>query len=251
MEKIKKSWSEMKTFFNTQCSVLNYEDNSDDFYIWIVIGKKEFYTQLPKNPGNEDYDEFIADYKPIADICYHPFTADGKEIVRSESRPLGTTTHFTSVADSDINIGNGIELFWDFSNDDDILSMPSGSSSKRKRIEFKFLDSIWMKEGTLYFHNTKKRSYIDFYVVCPEGEYYYDNDGESQQATEDTPIISYGTHLYIQGDCPMGDELNTESCSEEIKNNYKFWLDITVPNTDDDSNGYVILEVFRERTVIL
>ena len=76
-----------------------------------------------------------------------PLSPDGKEVVRAESRPEDTTTCFTGIGDSAEGIGDGKEFSWDFSNDDDIVEAPSGM--KRKRIEFKFLDSVWIKEGTL------------------------------------------------------------------------------------------------------
>lgn len=204
---------------------------------------------LTVNDGSEDFS--ISDGIDLIRriIKPNPKSDDGKDIVRAESRPLNTTTIFVGKADN-TGIGDGKELKWDFSNADDDISTPP-SNCKQKRLEFKFLDDIYVKEGTIYFHNTKKGSYIDLYVVCPNGQYYYDNNGDLQQATEDTIVSHYVIHSFIQGDCPMGDELNTESCSSKIPSNYKFWLDITVPDTDSSSNGYVNLELYRERTVIL
>ena len=51
--------------------------------------------------------------------------------------------------------------------------------------------------------------------------------------------------------CIMGDELNTEAASSEIPSNYKFCLTITVPASDNSSKGYVSIECYRKRTVIL
>jgi hypothetical protein len=250
MEKVYKSWSQLKSMLNTRNTVLYYEENDDDFYVWIEIGNKEFHSSIPIVSGNSDYAEFLENYKPLADT-YHPITEDGKEIIMTTSRPLDTHTIFVDKGDSATEIGAGTDLVWDFSNDDDEIDMPSGSGMKRKRVEFKFLDSVWMKEGTLYFFNAPKGSYIDFYVVCPQYGYYIDNSGQLKQATEDTPVIHYGVHCHMQGSVPMGDELNTESCSVEIKVPYKFWMEITTPDTDNESNGYVRLELYRKRSVIL
>ena len=181
----------------------------------------------------------------------NPLSDDNKEMIRTESRPIGTTTWFTGAGDVAGDIGGGKELAWDFSNDDDIIAMPSGESGKRKRLEFSFIDYIHVKDGKIYFHNAIKDSYIEFHVVCPDGQYYYDNNNNLQQADGDTIISTYVNKQRFQGTCPMGDELVAEVCSGQIPSYYKFWIDVTVPSSDNSSNGYVRLEVYRTRTVIL
>lgn len=179
------------------------------------------------------------------------YDSEGKEFQRAESRPLDCTTYFTTKGDSVNAIGEGAILAWDFGNQDNEIIQESGSLIRRKRIEFKFLDTIYIKEGTMYFHNTLKGSYLDLYVVCPQNNYYYDNNGIPKLATEDKIISHYIINQFLQGSCPMGNEFNTESCSGGIPVNYKFWLEVTVPAEDEESNGYVTLEIYRKRTVIL
>lgn len=179
------------------------------------------------------------------------YADDGKKIVRSESRPLGTTTCFVGRADSATAIGEGKALTWDFSNDEDLLEIESGAGTKTKRIEFRFLDSVWIKEGALYYHNAPKGCHLDMYVVCPAGGYYLDNSGNIQMAFEDTPVSHYVISHFLQGTVPMGDELNTESCSDEVPNYYKFWIEITTPVEDNTSNGFVEVELYRKRTTVL
>jgi len=140
-------------------------------------------------------------------------------------------------------------LEWDFSNSTDDITPPTGF--KRKRIEWSFIDSVWLKEGTLFFHNASKGSYVDVKVVCPAGNYYYKNDGTPTYAEVDTVVSHYVNHYFFQGTCPMGDELNTETCSNEIPANYKFRIEVTVPDTDSTSNGYINFEMYRVRTEIL
>lgn len=251
MEKLIKSWSQFKALLDAGLLFIEDQRGTHDYILYGQDSILLYKCVLANEDMASDITDYETNYQSKKSTFLNPIDPDGRHFTRAESRPLGTITCFTDKGDSATNIGDGNELYWDFSNDDDLVNMPSGSTMKRKRIEFSFLDSVWMKEGALYFHKAKKESYLDFYVVCPENGYYLDNDGELQQATEDTPIIHYGIHIHIQGDCPMGDELNTESCSVEIKSNYKFWLDITVPNTDDESTGYVTLELYRKRTVIL
>jgi len=178
-----------------------------------------------------------------------PRTFDNKEIIRSDSRPLGTSTYFTCAGD-DTEIGNGKDVFWDFSNDDDISSAPEGY--KRKTIDFSFAEDIFIKEGSFYFFDTLKGSYGQMAVMCPAGHYYYNRDGSLNQATEDIPIIKFVNKHFFAGSCPMGDELNAEGAQESpLPPNYFIRLEITVPESDIISFGWVSLEIYRARTILL
>lgn len=255
------SWSDLKNLSNIKHIPLQYCETPTKYEIFIIEEGQKYFTEIFKITSTvkgideeqniSDREDFEDNYKNLANTPSKPRSEDSKEIVRAESRPLDCTTVFTSRGDSDTEIGEGKILSWDFSNDDDIVEMPSGSGMKRKRIEFKFLDDIYLKDGAVYFFNTKKGSYGDVYVVCPAGQYYLKNDGTPAIATEDTIVAYYMVHMMIQGDCPMGDEFNTEACSEKLPKNYKFRIDITVPEDDNNSNGYINLEIFRKRTVIL
>jgi len=246
---IKQSWSEFKNTVDLKHLNIQYTETEEEYYIWAVDNGDRYYCIIDKDVDTEDQQDFENNYKSKANAPQNPRSVDGKTIVRAESRPLDCTTVFTCIGDSDNNIGDGKELSWDFSNTEDEVPAPAGY--RRKRLEFKFLDPVHIKEGAVYFYGAQKGSYVDFYIVCPAGNYYYDNNGNPQYATEDTIISHYVIHHMICGDCPMGDELNTESCSTEIPNTYKFWIDITVPDTDNSSYGHVSLELYRRRTVIL
>lgn len=181
----------------------------------------------------------------------NPTSTDNKDIIMSTSRPENTTTYFTCQGDDLINnkIGGGTNMFWDFSNTDNDVIAPAGF--KRKEISIEFIDRMWLKEGAVYFGDKLRGSYIDLFVVCPAGQYYVKNDGTPALATEDVIVSHYANHIFMSGNCPMGDELNTESCSGEIPNTYKFKLAVTVPDSDNSSFGYVELEFYRERTAVL
>ena len=253
------SWTNLRNLFNSKKVPLQYIETPCKYVVYFIDGVDRYWTEIWKDTSKVkginieqndlDKQDFENNYKPYANKPIEPKSDDGKTIVRAESRPLGTTTVFTGQADSDNNIGDGKILAWDFSNNNDLVDAPNGY--KRKRIEFKFIDSVWIKEGTIYYHNVLKNSYVDFYVVCPAGQYYYDNNNNLKQATSDTIISHYVIHHPIQDNVPMGDELNTESCSSEIPSTYKFWIDVTVPDSDNQSNGHIELEIFRKRTVIL
>ena len=186
----------------------------------------------------------------IEDVESAPKTADGKPMVRADSRPLGLYTYFTCQAD-DVGIGDGQEIFWDFSNDNCTISgAPVGY--KRKRMIMKHNDPIWLKEGAIYFHGALKGSYADMMVVCPAGNYYYNRDGSLAYAYEDVVIIHYIRKHFFAGDCPMGDELNTEGCSDvPTPTSYIMWCQVTVPDVDDSSYGWASFELYRPRTCLL
>ena len=182
-----------------------------------------------------------------------PTDADGKPIIRSDSRPLNTETYFTTAGD-DQELGDGKDSYFDFSNGDDIIDSTSvvPVGYKLKRMKLSFADPIYLKEGTIYFFNASKKSYAQLLIVCPTGQYYYDRSLNSQQASEDTPLIRYVNKHYFAGDCPMGDELNTEGCAiNALPPNYELWVDMFVPEDNTTCYGWVSLEMYRLRSVLL
>ena len=181
---------------------------------------------------------------------------DGRMIVRSDSRPREATTYFTMRGDSASAIGDGNIMTWDFSNSDDIVSdsltIAVPTNYKRKRIKLSFVDEIWIKEGSIYWENAPYGCHIDFWIMCPAGQYYLNRSGTPVQASVDTPLVHYVNHHRIFGNCYIGDELNTEGANEDgLPNNYELWVEITTPDTDETSKGHSELEVYRERTHLL
>jgi len=245
MYTISLAWTDFKQDVMSENFPLNYERQGNGYKVFVIDRTIMWFTILVVTADIEDFE---TNYKSLCNKSM--YSNDGKLTMRAESRPLECTTCFCGQADSDSGIGDGKILGWDFSNEDDDIT-PSGVDYKRKRVEFTFLDSVWIKEGTIYYHNTLKNSYLDLYVVCPSGNYYYTNDGTLTLATEDTVTAHYMLHHPIQGTVAMGDELNTESCSNEIPSYYKFWLEVTVPDTDEVSNGHLEIELYRCRTEIL
>ena len=140
---------------------------------------------------------------------------------------------------------------WDFSNtDDDVASPPTGYKQKMLKVYFK--DPIWIKEGTIYFHDAIKGSYVDFFVVCKDDKYYLNNAGVPTQADGDTKVQHYVVKHPITGSVPMGDELNTESAVENaITSDFFFCIEVTVPDTDSSSHGVIEFEAYREHTMDL
>jgi hypothetical protein len=163
-------------------------------------------------------------------------------------------------------------MAWDFSNSDNVvtdsITQPIPAGYKRKRLEIGFSEKIYIKEGSLYFHNAPKGQYLDFWVICKAGGVYDDPNGTIsgssigldparmyKVATADTPVTHYVNTQFMQGSCPMGDELNTEGASEAglptQQNKYFLWCEITTPDSDATSNGYASIELYRQRSHLL
>jgi len=258
---ISKTWTELKALQSSKTLHLQYEEMDDTpprYFIFAEDGQIIYTCKLLK--GTEDATDFETNYKANSNQPIQEKDADGKVYVRAESRPLQCTTYFTTAGDDDSSgvvqpIGAGDRMFWD-------ASEPSGSTPwttedapegmKQFSVDISFMDSIWLKEGTIYYMDCMKGSYIDMQVICPNGLYYM-NLGQVYQNTTGSDLIvdHYLNKHPMQGSVPMGDELNTESCSQELPSYLRFRMTITVPLADDSSYGYMEMEAYRERTVVI
>jgi hypothetical protein len=246
---IKKSWEQIKSTLGVNHNALQYEEDNDTYRIYLANGPFILSCDIDKMTELETKAEFETFYKQDANKPLFSFTQEGKPNVIASSRPYGTETYFTTCGD-DTDIGNGKRMEWDFSNSDDEVTAPTGF--KRKRMDLTFIDPIYIKEGSLYYHNAPKGCYGDCYVVCPIGGWFYTNAGALAQASEPTIIFHYVNKHPIQGSVPMGDELNTEETQiNPIFPGYILRIEITTPDTDTLSNGVVEFESFRARTVTL
>jgi hypothetical protein len=123
---------------------------------------------------------------------------------------------------------------------------------KQISVTIQFCDSIWLKEGTIYYMDCDKGSYIDMEVLCPNGGYYMYLGQVYQNTTgNDLAVDHYLFRHPMQDNVPMGDELNTETCSQELPSYLKFRLTVTVPEADVTSYGYMEVELYRRRTVVI
>lgn len=254
MEKINLNWTEFKQIVIQSKKLGFNEITNGDYYTLLATEDGVFLwqCQINKITDTDNKLDYETNYQIKANQALHPIDEDGKLFSRAESRPIDMTTYFTTCGDK-ISvpqfIGNGQPLKWDFTNSDNEITAETGY--KKKRIEFQFIDAIRVKEGSIYFRDTLFDSFLDLYIVCPAGNYYLNNDKTPILASEDTPVEHFVNKHYISGTCSTGDELNTEAASLEIPSNYKFWLEITVPESDVISKGYVSIECYRKRTIIL
>jgi hypothetical protein len=122
------------------------------------------------------------------------------------------------------------------------------------------MEGVYMKEGSFYFYNAPKGTYIDMYIVCPPGGYYdkkfLDEEGNITQTfhqAETEIVFGHWVVRYpLEGTCPMGDELNTEASSDLLTPEYIIWrAEVTSPEVTGltDFHGHFTLEFNRGRTV--
>lgn len=234
--------------------VLNYEGylidvkymNEDYVDIWY-----EEQLALGTYGGVEDFSITQEDAGNVVSAPVNPTLPDGRAIVRADSRALGTQTYFTMVGDSATGIGDGVDLRWDFSNQDNEVKSDD-SNWRIKHVDLTFIDPIYLKDGAIYFFNAQKGGYVRFAIICPQGQYYLDNNGQPGYAfTEGQPVHYFVMKHFMTGNCPMGDELNAEGAQENpIPVGYILRGIIVAPSTDSDSHGYASLEMYRKRSVL-
>jgi hypothetical protein len=218
--------------------------------------------------GGEDIlDALVAAHAGVYIEEDQPHMPDGRPIIRADTRPLNTQTYFTTSGD-DEGIGDGKELVWDFSNDDDLVpsgSVPSGY--KAKEIKLKFNCPVYLKDGAIYFFDAPWGQHMYMDIMVPSGSYYPNPEGQIPAAMLGLP----GDDMYAQapsgsdvlfqryvnnhktyGDCPMGDELNAEGAAVDALPVGWFLRGLIItPEDDDTSKGYASMEMYRCHTVLL
>lgn len=186
----------------------------------------------------------------------------GRWVVRSDSRKQGLDVVFQGSGDNCITkrSGDGIPFTFDFSAVADDVKWDNENAPvgyKQQIIDWQFCDWVYIKEGTLYFYNMPKGSFINFEILAPPGTYGLNKSLNEKQEIIKTyfptnedwyTILQWVVDYHIEGSAPMGDELNTESAAENPSPDYFIWRAIVnVPETEgwESAHGHWSLEVYR------
>lgn len=192
----------------------------------------------------------------------------GRWIVRVDSRRQNWDTIFQGAGDNleTQTVGAGTPFLYDFSatqSDPRWVTEGVPEGYKQQSLKWNFFDPVYVKEGSLYFFDMPKGSYIDFYVAVTQGYPYrkkgvnenYDVEGENMVCT--VPYLRFAhwvVHYHVEGNAPHGDELNTESAAEMPAYPFHiFEAVITIPEVMgwNQAHGHFALELYRPRTVVL
>lgn len=190
----------------------------------------------------------------------------GRWVVRADSRKSGYDVAFCGQGD-DLQtgrIGEGTPFLWDFSapaqdprwvTSETDPTIPNGY--KRQKIRWFFSDWVFVKEGTLYFFNAPKGTYLNFRVIAPPNTFFTRKKLDDHQnailnifpsGDQFVPFLHWVINYYIEGSAPMGDELNTESAADNPAYPGLIWeCELTAPDVNNISefHGHFSLEVYR------
>lgn len=205
---------------------------------------------------------YVTSFKHIG-----PLMDDGRPLIRADTRPLGTQTYFTMAGDGNDNkLGNGKTMMWDFSNNDDIFDPNTvenpttvASGFKAKKIDIKFREAVYLKDGTLYFFDAPWGCYGSMYITVPSGNYYPNPNGSIPAtalglsgdtmyayATKDVFYATFVQKQHMYTSCPMGDELNAEGAQvDPVPAGWYITGLIVTPENDNISKGYGSFEMYR------
>lgn len=249
--KVNKTWSELKALVTDRVLAMQYDEHETHYHVFAYDYHVRYKCKIDiDDTPNADQTDFETNYKPNINKAIEQHNVHGRKATVSSSRPIGTKTTFTGRGDDPVlGIGKGTICEWDASTTGDwVDDVPNGT--KTKTIDIKFNEDIWIKEGCIYFFNAPKGCYADLHVVAPAGSYVPDGQGGFIQVPVDTTLSKYIIHHMFQGTCPMGDELNTEEAQENALNStYLVRIFVTVPITDNVSNGFASFELYRVNTI--
>jgi hypothetical protein len=177
-DKIKKSYSEVKSLSVSKKLNIQYKENSRAYYVFItdeigtiyqsIIYKSDFLSgnvvvgiDLEQNAIDED--DFVINYKTIADthLSYEkPKTNDNRDYVYTTARPVNTHTIFVSEGDdlSDYrNIGGGSSI--------ELVHNIGESTTHNLYIDFNVIDNpTYIHEGYISFEGCT-RDRLSFHFV--------------------------------------------------------------------------------------
>lgn len=189
----------------------------------------------------------------------------GRWVVRSDSRKTDWDAIFQGCGDNleTGEVGGGIPFTFDFSvsSDDprwDNEHAPTGY--KMQTIDWRFCDFVYIKEGTLFYYNAPRGSYMNFSVIAPPGTSYVEKFSNPDLTvskktlltnTNWVEFIRWLVHYSFEGSAPMGDELNTESASDNASPSFFVWrAQVCIPDVPgyEQAHGHWALEMYRIST---
>ena len=221
---------------------------------WIAVTGEAVGT------GDGSETVFNLDNKEIRNLTVY---VDGVEetgisLDNSEYVDNNYSSHFCrGVITFDTAPGNGLAITADYEyaqiggdTDSDLTFDFGADGSNPKTYYLQFADPVHIKDGVCFYQSGELDSRLNVYVVCPAGQYYFDNNGAPALAAAEVVLAHYVVDQPLMGDAPMGVYFDVEARSKAIPSNYK--LKVTVDKGSSTTlKGCLRLEINRERTMIL
>ena len=222
--------------------------------------------QIYVNDGNRDYgyiegiDLILRINPPSSPTELDP---QGRWIVRSDSRRKDYDIVFQGAGDdlAHNTIGTGVNFRFDFNDTTTGQFVAAPEGFLRKRVQWNFIDLVYMKGGTIYFQNMPQGSYMDFYLTSPPGYPYsvknINSTGDIVRSTRVASAYTMWVHWVIKH-WVEGTNLSTiVSESAADMPSYPFMgysAEITIPIeagvTTFPAHGHWVLQFYRNRTVV-
>lgn len=203
--------------------------------------------------------EFYLDNKEVRNVAIYvgEDEIENFSIDVSEFEDNNKATHFsTGKITFDVAPPDGVEITADYEyatisgDSDNSLEFDFESDESPKTIDIGFCDPAHIKDGVVFYQNGELDSKMNVYVICPEGNYYKNNNGGYAYASTDTIIAHYVVEQPLLGTAEMGVYFDVEARSTAVPNNYKIRVTID-KGSATTLKGCVRLEINRQRTVIL
>ena len=216
----------------------------------------------------------VAAHTGIAVESSAPVMSDGRPLVRTESRPLGTRTYFTSQGDNLTTgkFGEGKAIMWDFSTDEDLfdatqwINAPTMVSGyKAKYMNLAFNTAIYVKDGNLWHYDAPWGSFCSMYVTVPSGSYFPNSYGTIPAAALGLTTGGYYSHAtknvfyscYVKrqrfyGSSADGMRFEAEGCQiNALPSGWYITIVISTLEDDVSSKGFGRLQLFRTDDITL
>lgn len=221
-KEISVSWDDFKSAVTERTLTPQWLDNGEAYDIYAPDGFILFNCFLAK----ADASEFEADYKDIWNQPQIPrSTESGLERFYSSPRPQNTSTYFCGQGDDTAStppvIGGGQELFIDMT-----------TSDTSKTIYLDFTESIFPKDGIVFFKDAPIGAKVDVFINHPlAGNVGY-----------------FVKNLRICGDNVIGTQLNSEDIGE-MPAGLQLAIKVYNGDTPADFQVWGLFEVYRATIV--
>jgi hypothetical protein len=109
------TWIEFKSTLHNKRLLWQYSEKLNHYQIFAQDKMVTYEYNMSKvEPASEEQVDFETNYKPICNSSLEPLaTTDHRQIVKVNSRPLGTSGYFTSRDDditNPVDVGNGLNI---------------------------------------------------------------------------------------------------------------------------------------------